>query len=477
MPRKGDRKVRTGCLTCKVRKVKCDEAKPSCNRCTSTGRNCDGYAQEKPARWMETALTRSSPSATSYQGGLARHLEYYHYVAGPGVAGQYAEDFWIKILPQVGERESAVRHALMAISMMYENSDTSKDRVAEQYNLAIRETLSSSNERVTLIMAILFTCLEFMNGDPAVAMSHSQHAILIANRSMSKTGPAEEALLSILARLSVFPFFFGGDHETFPTLRSLEGGSEGSPFPGVEEAHPALEILVAQTTRFMRKTGKYRLGDKRHSRIPHNLFFEQHRISLALDTWRRGFDIFEHSDLGRQISLRHMSLLKMIHSVAKIWISTTLCRDECSYDKHNDRFAAIITSAQAVKAEFEQVPYQFVQPKFSFDMGFLPLLYFVVLKCRILDLRLAALDCMKVLGLEQEALWRLDTLTSVGSRLIELEHGIDLSSDPSLWPDAVPTEEQRIRECELNQEKEEIMCTRWMAPDDLYFETVSIVPQ
>lgn len=32
-----------GCLTCRMRKVKCDEQRPSCQRCISTGRTCDGY--------------------------------------------------------------------------------------------------------------------------------------------------------------------------------------------------------------------------------------------------------------------------------------------------------------------------------------------------------------------------------------------------------------------------------------------------
>lgn len=27
----------------RIRRIKCDEAKPSCQRCTSTGRKCDGY--------------------------------------------------------------------------------------------------------------------------------------------------------------------------------------------------------------------------------------------------------------------------------------------------------------------------------------------------------------------------------------------------------------------------------------------------
>lgn len=41
---KGHRsKVRTGCKTCKVRRLRCDEARPACVRCTSTGRLRDGY--------------------------------------------------------------------------------------------------------------------------------------------------------------------------------------------------------------------------------------------------------------------------------------------------------------------------------------------------------------------------------------------------------------------------------------------------
>ncbi|KAI2466694.1 hypothetical protein F4781DRAFT_339578 [Annulohypoxylon bovei var. microspora] len=36
-------KVRTGCITCKNRRVKCDERKPSCGRCEKAGFLCAGY--------------------------------------------------------------------------------------------------------------------------------------------------------------------------------------------------------------------------------------------------------------------------------------------------------------------------------------------------------------------------------------------------------------------------------------------------
>ncbi|KAF5669669.1 transcriptional regulatory moc3 [Fusarium circinatum] len=51
-------RVRSGCLTCRARKVKCDEAKPVCNNCTRLQRQCT----YKPRRvFRETASADNSP--------------------------------------------------------------------------------------------------------------------------------------------------------------------------------------------------------------------------------------------------------------------------------------------------------------------------------------------------------------------------------------------------------------------------------
>ncbi|KLU81825.1 hypothetical protein MAPG_00906, partial [Magnaporthiopsis poae ATCC 64411] len=59
-------KVRTGCITwaglrhekdeMRIRRVKCDEGKPACQRCTSTGRACDGYdSTRSPSRVLSAS--------------------------------------------------------------------------------------------------------------------------------------------------------------------------------------------------------------------------------------------------------------------------------------------------------------------------------------------------------------------------------------------------------------------------------------
>ncbi|EGO59891.1 hypothetical protein NEUTE1DRAFT_121594 [Neurospora tetrasperma FGSC 2508] len=39
------KRTKTGCLTCRKRRIKCDEAKPICNNCTKSKRQCEGYNQ------------------------------------------------------------------------------------------------------------------------------------------------------------------------------------------------------------------------------------------------------------------------------------------------------------------------------------------------------------------------------------------------------------------------------------------------
>ncbi|KAH8666114.1 fungal-specific transcription factor domain-containing protein [Ilyonectria robusta] len=55
-------KSRSGCATCKRRRVKCDEGEPSCRRCTKTGLECPGYS--RPVRW-----------STKYEKNSITHLD------------------------------------------------------------------------------------------------------------------------------------------------------------------------------------------------------------------------------------------------------------------------------------------------------------------------------------------------------------------------------------------------------------------
>ncbi|KAK7453091.1 hypothetical protein Landi51_04086 [Colletotrichum acutatum] len=128
MTRKGQPKVRTGCLTCKSRKVKCDEAKPACARCTSTGRKCEGYAVVVPSN---RAIARARSRTTRLRDALAQAragwefesdqatVEYFARDVAPNLPQNFENKFWSDLVPRLSKSEPAVRHAMAAIGSLF----------------------------------------------------------------------------------------------------------------------------------------------------------------------------------------------------------------------------------------------------------------------------------------------------------------------------------------------------------------------
>lgn len=50
VPKRRFTRSRSGCSTCRTRKVKCDEARPRCRRCIEDGRLCQGYSPHRPSK-------------------------------------------------------------------------------------------------------------------------------------------------------------------------------------------------------------------------------------------------------------------------------------------------------------------------------------------------------------------------------------------------------------------------------------------
>jgi len=166
-------KTRTGCLTCKIRRVKCDEARPACLRCTSTRRVCDGYYDPDPSRSIIVPVI-ASPSFDIYASPQSnRSFAFFVQRTCPQLAGFFGSDFWERYVLQAAYHESAVRHAIVAIGSLHElhehqtaTIDSNKSFALEQYNLAIRDLLaplSQGRKRgvgVCLVSCILFICFE-----------------------------------------------------------------------------------------------------------------------------------------------------------------------------------------------------------------------------------------------------------------------------------------------------------------------------
>ncbi|RMD41728.1 hypothetical protein DV735_g3392, partial [Chaetothyriales sp. CBS 134920] len=59
------RRTKTGCLTCRKRRIKCDEGKPECRNCQKSKRHCLGYDPVFQSQAPHSILPASSTSVSS----------------------------------------------------------------------------------------------------------------------------------------------------------------------------------------------------------------------------------------------------------------------------------------------------------------------------------------------------------------------------------------------------------------------------
>ncbi|KAI0105125.1 hypothetical protein GGR51DRAFT_204527 [Nemania sp. FL0031] len=451
MPRKGSVKVRTGCVTCKIRKVKCDEDKPHCKRCTSTGRKCDGYG----APPMPSALSWHRPRHLFPNVDNAperRCLAFFCEVAAPVLSGPLDPYFWTHLVLQFSQMEPAVRHSVVAVGALYEQVHRHQDfsllpddsLVLSHYNSAISHLKNVKNESLVLLVCILFVCIEFLRDNRAAAAKHCQHGISILRR-VEETFPwAKEYLSPLFRRLSVLPFFFSvGDCSRDPLL-CLDNAIPS--FSTLSEAQFYLDGIVSRTVSLIRRGDTYRLGCMRHKPVSPELIAEQELARTLLDQWHSSFVQLVSKSPEPGSTRIHRSNMRMRYLICHVWVETAFEFHQTGYDRYLDVFRSIVDSAATV----ESSGYYITPIKFTFEMGFVPLLYFVAIKCRCLDTRLRALSLMRRLGAAKENMWEMITMFASAKRLIEIEHGATLTDDGKLSGEpscpGLPPDEVRARD-------------------------------
>jgi hypothetical protein len=387
----------------------------------------------------------------------ARALDFFQHIAGPAVSGQFDVDFWTYLIPQLSHCKSPIRHALVAISTLYEQfQDTSRLHVPlrknslaiRSYNSAIRELVIASDEPLALVMSVLFTCIEFLQGDTQSAIDHCRHGVLMFNTTGTSSAWAHDYLVPMISSLSIFPFFFGGNISTFPRLAGLP--IHIAPyFYNLKDVQSSLDMILSQWIRFVRSGDTYRLGPLRNAPISTKLRLEQDNIIKSLNDWHLAFSDFKISNPRLFDGALGPCILEIKYLVGKIWASTALERSETAYDMHMSSFQSILDLASRTTTSL--TPNQHSRRQFSFATGFLPLLYFVVIKCRSLKIRINALSCMKSLAFNQESLWSLDLMYRMGRRMIEMEHTVTLDEVGKPYSldyiSDMPPEDKRVQEC------------------------------
>ena len=191
------------CLTIvyRIRRVKCDEAKPSCNRCRSTGRKCDGYPSQSPLEFKAKNSCESlSPSLTvdvSCDALEKRTFDFFRSRTAPCVSGYFQDSIWDRMILQVSHSEPAVRHAINALGAQHEENvlrqkasmnDTAKPTdfrtsfSVQQYSKALsglQKLLRVESVPMDLVLLCSLACIHFeaLRESFVPALIHAENAI------------------------------------------------------------------------------------------------------------------------------------------------------------------------------------------------------------------------------------------------------------------------------------------------------------
>ncbi|KAH7324208.1 hypothetical protein B0I35DRAFT_158111 [Stachybotrys elegans] len=268
-------KVRTGCLTCKKRRKKCDEEKPTCRRCSDGGYVCDGYTPAPitaPPDRPESAIVQAS-APVPYRALLPGDwlgVHFYNHFFGQtvhdmAISRSLNSDFWRSSFMGPSQDARCIWHATVALGAVHwmfitpsAEHDPSLTRFATiQYNGAISELMqitqraeeSPTNSSTILTCCFLFVLLESLRGNFSEAMRHLNSGARIITStpiSMSSSTAVRQLAASFHAITSQLSLFL--ETRIFPDLTGFmvpmkKYKDSGTKLRDLDEAEDALNSL------------------------------------------------------------------------------------------------------------------------------------------------------------------------------------------------------------------------------------------
>ncbi|KAF2712408.1 hypothetical protein K504DRAFT_488842 [Pleomassaria siparia CBS 279.74] len=269
-------RVKTGCETCRVRRVKCDETKPECLKCTKAGRKCQGYKHVSrhsrsnspsaaasfrnpsflvvPQKISPISIPRNPSRSLSPDSAENRSFFYFQTHTLPKWTEFFDSDLWSQKIMQLSHTEPAIKHGILALSTMHERFESmtpifsakTNDFAFVQYMQAVKHSndLLTAHEEgkvdleKVLIACIIFTCYENLAGNYRAANMHLRNGLRILSQQKRgspvqcpSTG-AQESIANVLYRFDLQAMTFSDNASPY------DYGLENSPdCPQIPESY------------------------------------------------------------------------------------------------------------------------------------------------------------------------------------------------------------------------------------------------
>ncbi|KAL3454964.1 C6 zinc finger domain protein [Aspergillus heterothallicus] len=415
------KRSRTGCRSCRIRHVKCDETPEACRNCTSRGWTCGGYEQNRLPRPQapkgeDLTLTRA-PGASGFQWATTvdekRCVSFFLHRLIPNLTSFHDSSLWQQLILQMTCSEPAVYHAVVALGAAAQGLEregiclpgTTPQNTWHQF--ALEESIRSFNllmkrpalydpqfQQALLVCCLLFVLLELAATNYSSATAHLRSGLAIIRETsiehhLRRTSPA---MLDIFLYLEAQAPLVGmtlppshlGDQRVYEHQYELCLNE----FCTLSDVKRALTPLLNMGNSFLAYCWSL------CGREINAMYGTLHTRQIGLISWLNMFAtrlrtfltiVYPHLNARQQ---RELDIIKLNHLALLLAIKTCLNRSSPEHEYFMSDYQELLSKALAIMDCLEQSP-------LILDTVICSSLFPVAAHCPDYYMRLQAIDALR----------------------------------------------------------------------------------
>ncbi|KAL3492155.1 hypothetical protein BJX62DRAFT_250911 [Aspergillus germanicus] len=400
--RAAGKRSRTGCRTCRVRRVKCDETPVACHNCTSTGRKCDGYDAQRLPRDRKKSADKNKPSI---QADVGRTIDwaitsderqcfaYFHGHTIPTLLQFFDSTLWQKHVLQLARYEPPVYHAIVALSAIHRNSESNGMQLATPASIRANDawhrfaqdqlgrSVTLLNQRCTsqdpslreviLVCCLLFILADLLRGRYDDAFQHLRGGLCIL-KELQATGDASNAFVlveeSVVAAFGHLDILASHYDRTFPILCPYTQGGfmqylpysyqyPITEFNSLREVRAAFDVMLRKSYGFCSRC--LGISEEEIARNYKTLHSEQHGVWSQVEEFKRGFEPFyaTYYDYLTPKEQRGLDIIKIhLLSIPVGLKSLLLGRNRAALAYYTTDLETVCSMVERIMARFTERP-------------------------------------------------------------------------------------------------------------------------
>lgn len=422
----------------RIRHTRCDEGKPACSKCVSTGRKCDGY---EPIHSNNSTSASSPISLSSFSNVPQREhraFEYFLSCTAPGLTGYFSREVYLTRVPKISFSEVPLWHIVIALSSVHEGyahglQQSDRDTQLAQYSFglkhyslavnSLKEAISSQPENIesVLLCCLLFVSFDSLRGNYTAASTHlnSGLKILCSEKAAGRLAPFYGKIIKQFTCLGVRIGVFLDSHlpqtntqSIWSQLSHLSCGHENLHFTTIDDARHSINMILNDF--MLHLTMAYNM----ETSLGRSAISEISSTRKDLVAWNRNFDamILRNDPANLSSDALRGSLLLKLHHASIIAVVNGV--QQVEGDDINVPYRTIVTLARSLINATPNSPR--TKASISSDLGFVSSLFVTISRCSVPQLRREALELLNMVP-RREGLWDADFVVKVAREVLAVE--------------------------------------------------------